>query len=168
MGYSHEEIWVPEDVPSDSPLYGYGSSSMKKYCHGVRRYVAPEAMGAGSAFDSDWKKAGTPEGVHASKLDIWAVGGIIYRLATTGRGIQFHYGVEGFGEIDLPQLSDDQNPSFTQATCSLKDGRVSAQQQINSIIKSCLDRDPLKRTTVLKLKMQFEEMKACLLAEHEM
>jgi hypothetical protein len=122
-------------------------------------------MEAGKVVDSDWEKVGTPHGILGSKLDIWAVGGIIYRPVTTGRGTQFHYGVEGFGEIEFPRLDDDQNPSFTQAMYTLKDGRVSAQQQINSVIKSCLYRDPLERTTVLKLKRQFEEMKACLLAE---
>ena len=61
-------------------------------------------------------------------------------------------------KVSVRQLSGDQDPSFTQAMCSLKDRRVSAQDQINSIIKSCLYRDPLERPTPLQLKMRVEGM----------
>ena len=129
---------------------------------GTTGYLAPEILE--ECFDE--KHVAQP-GEFSRKSDIWALGCILYQLATTGADMAFNSNedVKDFargplGEYPLPQLGEEANPSFDcETVCPEKQHPIPFVAQINSIISMCLATKASDRITAMKLKVWFEEMK---------
>lgn len=127
---------------------------------GTNAYRAPELTEI--TFDS----SGLPlPCVVTCKSDIWAMGCILFKLATTNKvcafdsdysALNYKRDFEGF---ELPQLNEQHNIELRQKTkCKGEEGQP-FWEQLNGIIKVCLAKDPEERPTARELNSRFEMMR---------
>jgi len=84
---------------------------------------------------------------YSYKTDIWAFGCVVVEVASSGRQVAFtddyiaaKYG-EGVDRFELPQLKRDDNPVLDE----------NSLRYFNSLIRSCLQREPTNRPSVMEL-----------------
>src|SRR5579859_4867597 len=133
---------------------------------GTGIYKAPELL---ERLDDQGKQLTR---TFSRKTDIWAIGCILYRVTTTGRHRAFinesdHINfARGLADSKLPQLVEDANPCLARpTTCPVEHCTKPFRDLINSILRLCFAIQESDRTTAMKLKVRFEEMKEHLVAE---
>lgn len=107
----------------------------------------------------------------SKKSDIWAVGCILYRVATMDAGKFWdacQWEATGCGGYRLsmktPRLDATHNSKLLKSTSSSQgDLGIPFYQELNSILDVCFERDAEERPTADGLKMRFEEMRSVLL-----
>jgi serine/threonine protein kinase len=92
------------------------------------------------------------------KSDIWAIGCILFRVATMNKRCAFQSDWDTFVyysnlDASIPKLIGEDN---TELVAKFKD--LPFYQHLNTLIAACLDRDPLNRPTALDLYNQFEAL----------
>ena len=127
---------------------------------GTDAYRAPEL----AEFTYDASGNSQP-GVFSKESDIWAIGCILFQVATTNkyRAFQSDYGAiaykngwEGYG---LPGLCEMDNETLRQETiCTELGYSLALWKQINAILDECFRRDPKERATALELKDRFARL----------
>lgn len=119
---------------------------------GTSGYRAPELL------DLRYEEGAFIGRYFSRKSDIWAVGCILYELATTGTKafwndyVSFSY---ARGEENVPQLTEESNPKLRRKLEGM-DGPLWVN--LNEIIKGCLDIHPKGRPSAAGLLDQFQEM----------
>ena len=106
---------------------------------------------------------------YTTSADIWAMGCVIFELATAKRRRAFGYDnwyAVNFakGLSPVPQLTNHDNPFlgtpiFSRATNTI----LPMLQQFNSILELCFAVDPKRRLNALELKARFDDMKIFLI-----
>lgn len=105
----------------------------------------------------------------SKKSDIWALGCILYRLATMDNATAFRddcqWEATGCGRYRLegrtPRLNANHNKTLIQPM-----GRGNSTpfwQHLNSVLGDCFAFDPKERPTAHDLKLRFENMRSVLL-----
>jgi serine/threonine protein kinase len=92
------------------------------------------------------------------KSDIWAIGCILFRVATMNKRCAFKTDWETFVyysdlKTSIPTLIGEDNTELVREFNDLP-----FYQHLNTLIATCLDRDPLKRPTASDLYNQFEDL----------
>ena len=137
------------------------------YSHGRRgtpAYRSPELL------ERTYDESGNCRpGIISASSDIWSIGCILFRLATTNRRNAFEhdFDVVEYGRnkngYDIPQVDEIDNEALKQETFSLKNGTaMPIWKQLNSILRQCFSRNPGERPSACELKTEFEEMKFAL------
>jgi serine/threonine protein kinase len=127
---------------------------------GTPGYFAPE-------FITDWS-CGDKPAEFTTSADIWAIGCIIFELATTKKRLAFGYDdwhLVNYSKnlSPVPQLTTADNSSLqTRIFNPAANAPLPLLLQLNTILKSCFGLDPTRRINVLELKAQFEHMKVYL------
>jgi len=126
---------------------------------GTPGFRAPELLDLDTSED---------HGQFSRKSDIWAMGCILFRLATTAKKSAFKNDgsvlvySQGYGIC--PQIDEVVNPSLRREIyCPDEESKTSCLSQINSLVALCLTLEPSARATTMKLKVTFERMKAYLI-----
>jgi serine/threonine protein kinase len=137
------------------------SMAFSKEGRGTSTYCPPELLNV--AFDSN-----TNEATLSKKSDIWAIGCVLYQLATTNKAKAFPndtytwcYG-KGFDGFSLPQLTLEQNPQLkrsSQMSAGAANGELEFWRQLNVVLTACFSRRPTDRPSVLQLLGMFEIMR---------
>jgi len=160
-GLPHGKSWVLADF-GFSTISKISSSTISTTRRGTDAYRSPEI--ADVNFDTD----GNLQPAEVSrKSDIWAIGCILFRLATTDRRAPFwnDYAVVAYKRQypghDVPQLTEFDNPALSETIICPDTGLVmQVWEQINIILKLCFERNPAARPTAAHLRERFE---ACAL-----
>jgi len=139
-------------------MVGSDAMGLSGQRRGTPGFRAPELL------RTSYEKGIEKPGEFSVKSDIWAIGCILYQIATTGTARAFpdDYEVVKFYESQAqsPQIELSQNPSLNlQMFCPEKNDKVSFLSQINKVIASCLAQEPSGRATAMQLKVRFETMK---------
>jgi serine/threonine protein kinase len=162
--------WSPQAYEKRWLLTDFGFSTVareravSRNRRGTEGYSAPELLREN--YDDEGKQQ---PGEFSRKTDIWAIGCIIYRLATTGNAGPFTDSevkklANGTGDCRVRAIGEKDNWSLQrQRFCPRKRCKLSFCEELNSIICSCLEVSPDKRPTAMQLKIQFEEIKAHLM-----
>ena len=130
-----------------------GKDNLSKYGRGTPGYRAPELQ------ESNYDDSGQSSSVSFSKKsDIWAIGCILYALASTGVKSAFPSDSVAYwyahGETDVPQLNSSSNPNLA--------GQYGMSAPIwgklNDIIKVCLSPSPEDRPSASELLTRFQDI----------
>jgi serine/threonine protein kinase len=137
------------------------SMAFSKQSRGTDAYRAPELL---NALDSSNKDEATV----SKKSDIWAIGCVLYQLATTNKAKAFpndffalNYG-RGYDGFHLPQLTLEQNPQLwrpSRWTVEEKNLELTFWEQLNLVLKDCFSACPQDRPSALELGEMFEVMR---------
>jgi serine/threonine protein kinase len=124
---------------------------------GTSGFRAPELLNT----DAD-------DGQFSRKSDVWAMGCILFQLATTAKASAFKddWFVMAYshGYDVCPQIDDTANQSLNRDIyCPDEKSKTTCLSQINSVLALCFAREPSARATTMKLKVTFERMKAYLM-----
>jgi serine/threonine protein kinase len=92
------------------------------------------------------------------KSDIWAIGCILFRVATMNKRYAFESDWDTFvyyndPNTSIPKLIGEDNTELVREFKNLP-----FYQHLNTLIATCLARDPVKRPTALDLYDQFEDL----------
>jgi serine/threonine protein kinase len=137
-----------------------GQVGLSQARRGTPGYLGPE-------FVTDYSLGDKPA-EYTTSADIWAIGCIIFELATAKKRRAFGYDDWPLHKYSnglslVPQLANVDNPSLeTHVFDPASNARLPLLQQLNTILKSCFDLDPAKRINVLELKARFEHIKVYL------
>jgi serine/threonine protein kinase len=121
---------------------------------GTETYRAPELVSNGEV---------------SRKLDIWAFGCVLLRVASMKMRRAFLYDnlavvFKEHPEIPVPQLDPAHNGELLETTLCPDSGQlVPFYQQINSILEICFAREPRDRATASQLKTRFEKIRDALI-----
>jgi serine/threonine protein kinase len=118
-----------------------------KGARGTEGYIAPEV----------WDQQ-----TFSKKSDIWSVGCILYKVATTGKESAFlHHDAARWydrgvkGALPVPQLELDQNPELGRnSNCNSVTAPV--WMHLNEILRQCLSPKPADRPAASELLLQFQ------------
>ena len=131
------------------------------YSHGTPGHRAPELIE--QEIDENNKMVG---GAFAKKSDIWAVGCILYGLATTGYRqafasdlTAFWYAKDPLYSQKVPQLKEMDNPNLRQMTARQGEQPIPAWVELNKLIRLCLSPTISDRPRSRDLLMTLEEFK---------
>jgi len=108
-------------------------------------------------------------GQFSRRSDIWAMGCILFQLATTNAAkpaFKDDWSVMAYahGLKKCPEIDDRDNPSLRREIyCPDEKLKTTCLSQINSVLALCFAREPTARATTMKLKVTFERMKAYLM-----
>lgn len=155
--YGQGNRWLLTDF-GFSTIFGPKTTAFSRTRRGTAAYRAPEL--AEYSYDA----CGHPQaGIVSLKSDIWAIGCILFKLATTNKAAAFvnDYEVVAYKKHghSLPQLFETHNPTLQRETLSPEcSSRLPFWKQINSLLERCLARDPDERITAMQLKTWFEEV----------
>lgn len=140
-----------------STIFGPKSKTFSHNRRGTAVYHAPEL--AEYTYDALDRSEG---GVVSLKSDIWAIGCILFRLATTNKRPAFvndyemiAYKKEYEGH-SLPQLTETQNPNLKREAPTPDEDLLPFWQLLNTILEHYLARNPDKRVTAADLQAWFE------------
>jgi serine/threonine protein kinase len=147
-----------------STSLGSGRVGISHGKRGTPGYRAPELL------EAKYDENGNEEGAeYTSRADIWAIGCILYEIATmkTMRtfGANGDWGVMNYakGGEPLPQLKKEDNEFLGVETfCSSTSSSRPLTEQFNCLISRCLDPDPTGRPNTMELKASFEQIKLYL------
>jgi serine/threonine protein kinase len=129
---------------------------------GTRGFSAPELL----------KREQNDQGIEqpgkfSRSSDIWAIGCILYSVASTGKRKAFSHDGEVMnysqGWQSCPRITTDFPASFNdEFVLPALDRKTTLLEEVNSIIASCLAIQPEGRPTALNLKLRFEAIRAHL------
>jgi serine/threonine protein kinase len=142
--------WVLTDF-GFSTILESKSVVQSRFGRGTEAYRAPELIE--HAMDG----LSSTCGIVSKYGDIWAVGCILFKLATTGQGSAFaddHAALaykQKHRGYHVPQL----NPTNTRFSGLAKSDAGAFRKELNSILKACFARDPKERPTASKLEDKF-------------
>jgi serine/threonine protein kinase len=129
---------------------------------GTRGFSAPELL----------KREQNDQGIEqpgefSRSSDIWAIGCILYSVASTGKRKAFSDDVEvmSYSQVlrPCPRITTDFPASFNdELVLPASDRKTTFLEEVNSIIASCLAIQPEGRPTALNLKLRFEAIRARL------
>lgn len=125
--------------------------------HGTDGNRAPELLE--DAYDERHRLMA---GKFNRKSDIWAIGCVLFELATTGRKQAFSSDIKAYlyskDNLPLPQIEPFHNPNLAQ-NISLPDGRVaSPRAELNDIIKICFAPLTKNRPSAQELYVRFQDL----------
>jgi serine/threonine protein kinase len=165
--------WFPQNYAKRWLLTDFGFSTVieeRGFSHGRRGtpgYRAPELL------EEKYDDQGNPLPAEFSrKSDIWALGCILYRIASKDQAFRNDDKVKsyvwGSKESPLPQIDELTDASYDRVIyCSKKRRPLPFREHLNLIIESCLAKQPSDRPTAMQLKVRFEELKARLMIQQE-
>jgi serine/threonine protein kinase len=163
---SLKKRWILTDFGFSS-IFKSQALILSRDRRGTPVYRAPEL--AEYTYDSSGHS--TPGSV-STKSDIWALGCILYRLATSGKTFAFSgdYAAVAYKQrhdgVELPQLTAEHAPSLQLETmCPERICLLPMWEQINSILGKCLARDPELRPSALELRLRFQKMADAIVQE---
>ena len=105
----------------------------------------------------------------SKKSDIWAMGCILYRVATMDNAGAFRDDCQweptGCGNYRLERKMPRLNATYNKALLKRMGSATSAPfwQHLNSVLEDCFAFDPHERPTAQDLKLRFENMRSALL-----
>jgi serine/threonine protein kinase len=151
--FSSQRRWLLTDFGC-SGIFGDNSQALSRERRGTDAYRAPEL--ADVTYDAS---GNSRPGLFSKESDIWALGCILYQVATTNncRAFQNDYCAiaykKGWDEFPLPQVRELDNKHLKQEVVFPES--LPLWKQINIIVELCFRRDPKERATALELKEQF-------------
>lgn len=139
-------------------MFKDGSIEFSDARRGTVSYRAPEL----TEFTFD-EYGNCQAAVVSKKLDTWAMGCILFRLATTNTAVAFKddFDVVGYAnrsDAEVPQICRGMKEALECQTWTLNGESATFRMHINSILKFCFAKDPEERATAADLKRTFEGM----------
>ena len=157
---NYSRRWLLTDFGFSSAVMS-GKTKRTLYSHGTPGYRGPELIE--QELDENNNMVG---GAFAKGSDIWAVGCILYGLATTGYKQAFAsdltaywYAKDVLYAQKVPQLNETHNPNLKQMTVRPGEQSIPAWIELNKIIRLCLSPAISDRPKSRDLLMMFEEFK---------
>ena len=130
---------------------------MARIGRGTEAYRAPELIE--HAMDG----LSSTCGIVSKYGDIWAVGCILFKLATTGQGSAFADDIAALAYkqrhrgCHVPQLNPT-NSRFSVRVTKDSDAAGAFRKELNSILEACFAREPKERPTADELFKTFDDL----------
>ena len=154
------KIWVLADFGFSTILHSKSIIQSRLGC-GTEAYRAPELM-------EDATNGMSSAGKVSKYGDIWAIGCIIFKLATSGRSSAFP---NDWTAIAYKRKHDGYDlPQLKPTDCQFSAPQVVAEafiEELNLLLTSCFAREPKERPTAARLLSRFEALKVSMLAVEE-
>ena len=159
----HGKRWVLTDF-GFSTILESKSIIQSRHGRGTDAYRAPELI-------ENAVEGRSSAGIVSRYADIWALGCILFKLATTGRSSAFTSDwtaiayKQNHGGFELPQLNSSNGPFSI-----LKPNSDWLRVELNLVLRACFAREPKERPTCDQLLEKFEmlnELMKSLVQEEE-
>ena len=151
--------WLLSDFGFSTVLDG-SIHAMSTERRGTDSYRAPELV----EYTYDTSGNSRP-GIASKESDIWAVGCILFQIATTKtfRAFKTDYDTLGYmmrwAGFELPQLKEDYNDALQDKVMCLETGSLApVWEQINCILEGCLAIAPEAKPSASQLHERFRKM----------